>query len=112
MASVVRQLPFLSRVALASFLLAVGLCAAVGVGGTWSGGAPGAAQSPPVGPPVKWRERLTLDRQDAAGTTLVAVALAPDGRLAVTADAGGTLRFWNALTGNELAMLKGTEKVW
>jgi hypothetical protein len=101
----------LSRLVLAPCLLAAGLCAAVGVGAAWSGATLRAAPPPPQGPPVKWRERLTLDRQDAAGTILAAVALAPDGRLAVTSDAGGTLRVWNALTGNELAILKGTEKV-
>src|SRR5262249_51127422 len=67
---------------------------------------------PPLAPLVKWRERLTLDRQDAAGTPLVAVALSADGSFAVTGDAGGTLRVWNTRTGNELAILKGTDRVW
>ena len=64
------------------------------------------------GAPIKWRERLLLDRQDAAGSTLVAVALAPDGKSAITADERGTIRVWNAHTGNELAILKRLEQVW
>ncbi len=76
-----------------------------------------ASAPPPDGPaaqasgPVKWRERLHLDRQDATGSTLVAVALTPDGKVAITADERGTIRVWNTRTGNELAILKGTAKI-
>jgi hypothetical protein len=69
------------------------------------------AGAPDPTPPIKWRERLALDRQDGAGNVVLAVTLSADGRAAVTAEEGGTLRFWDALNGKERAGLPGKKKV-
>ena len=62
-------------------------------------------------PPVKWRERVTLDRADAAGNIVIAVALSADGRGALTVEEGGKLRIWDALTGKETVSMPGKKSV-
>jgi hypothetical protein len=64
-------------------------------------------------PPLKWRERLTLEGQEPRGSPgILAAALAPDGTVAVTGHEDGTIRAWDARTAKALAPpQKGADRI-
>src|SRR6516162_2621657 len=73
---------------------------------------PPGARAQERGAPRWWRERLTLERPDASGNPVLAIALSPDGTVAITAHEGGTVRAWDARTGKDGAPpLAGHDRV-